>query len=216
LGADQIVDYCFRNILPETCGTYNLNNPNGPNYINVQSFNLASWKTSGFDIEASYRWQRPLGLDGAFTLRALATHIREFITDTVLPGTVPVDSAGVNQGNTPDWKWLAIQSYENDRFSLTLQERWFSDGTFGNQYVVCAPGSCPVSTPNAPTIDRNFMAGAFYMDVGGTYNIRQDVTAYFKVDNLFDREPAKSPNYANPALYDIVGRMYRAGVRFKF
>jgi outer membrane receptor protein involved in Fe transport len=60
------------------------------------------------------------------------------------------------------------------------------------------------------------MAGAFYMDVGGTYNIRQDVTAYFKVDNLFDREPAKSPNYANPALYDIVGRMYRAGVRFKF
>jgi hypothetical protein len=54
------------------------------------------------------------------------------------------------------------------------------------------------------------MPGAFYMDVGGTYNIRQDVTAYFKVDNLFDRDPAKSPNYANPALYDIVGRMYRA------
>jgi outer membrane receptor protein involved in Fe transport len=122
----------------------------------------------------------------------------------------------VNQGNTPDWKWLAIQSYENDRFSLTLQERWFSDGTFGNQYVVCAPGACPVSTANAPTIDKNFMAGAFYMDIGGTYNVRQDVTAYFKVDNLFDREPAKSPNYANPALYDIVGRMYRAGVRFKF
>jgi outer membrane receptor protein involved in Fe transport len=216
LGADQIVDYCFRNILPETCGTYNLNNPNGPNYINVQSFNLASWKTSGFDIEASYRWQQPLGLSGNFTLRALATHIREFITDTGLPGTVPVDSAGVNQGSTPNWKWLAIQTYEGDRFSLTVQERWFTDGTFGNQYVVCAPGACPVSTANAPTIDKNFMAGAFYMDIGGTYNVRQDVTAYFKVDNLFDREPAKSPNYANPALYDIVGRMYRAGVRFKF
>jgi iron complex outermembrane receptor protein len=173
LGAAQIVDYCFRNILPETCGTYNLNNTNGPNYINVQSFNLASWKTSGFDIEASYRWQRPLGLDGNFTLRALATHIREFITDTGLPGTAPTDSAGVNTGATPNWKWLAIQTYEGDRFSLTVQERWFSDGNYGNQYVVCAPGACPVSTANAPTIDKNFMPGAFYMDVGGTYNIRR-------------------------------------------
>jgi iron complex outermembrane receptor protein len=216
LGAAQIVDYCFRNILPETCGTYNLNNTNGPNYINVQSFNLASWKTSGFDIEASYRWQRPLGLDGTFTLRALATHIREFITDTGLPGTVPTDSAGVNTGATPNWKWLAIQTYEGDSFSLTVQERWFSDGNYGNQYVVCTPGACPVSTPNAPTIDKNFMPGAFYMDVGGTYNIRKDVTAYFKVDNLFDHDPAKSPTYANPALYDIVGRIYRGGVRFRF
>jgi len=138
LGAAQIVDYCFRNILPQTCGAYNLNNPNGPNYINVQSFNLASIKTSGFDIEASYRWRQPLGLSGNFTLRALATHIREFWTDTGLPGTVPVDSAGVNQGNTPKWKWLAIQSYETDRFSIMLQERWFTDGNYGNQYVVCA------------------------------------------------------------------------------
>jgi outer membrane receptor protein involved in Fe transport len=216
LGAAQIVDLCFRNILPQTCGTYNLNNPNGPNYINVQSFNLASWKTSGFDIEASYRWQRPLGLDGNFTLRALATHIREFITDTGLPGTAPTDSAGVNTGATPDWKWLAIQTYENDRFSLTVQERWFSDGNYGNQYVVCAAGSCPVSTATAPTIDKNFMPGAFYLDIGGTYNIRKDVTAYFKVDNVFDRDPAKSPVYANPALYDIIGRIYRGGVRFRF
>ncbi|KRA58644.1 TonB-dependent receptor [Caulobacter sp. Root655] len=216
LGAAQIVDYCFRNILPETCGTYNLNNTSGPNYINVQSFNLASWKTSGFDIEASYRWQRPFGLDGNFTLRALATHIREFITDTGLPGTIPTDSAGVNTGSTPDWKWLAIQTYEGDRFSLTVQERWFSDGNYGNQYVVCAAGSCPASTVNAPTIDNNFMPGAFYLDIGGTYNIRKDVTAYFKVDNVFDHDPAKSPQYANPALYDIVGRIYRTGVRFKF
>lgn len=216
LGAAQIVDYCYRNILPQTCGTYNLNNQNGPNYINVQSFNLASIKTSGFDIEASYRWQRPLGLDGSLTFRALATHIREYLTDTGLPGTIPTDSAGVNTGATPHWKWLAIQSYENERFTLTLQERWFSNGNYGNQYVVCAPGSCPVSTANAPTIDKNFMPGAFYVDVGGSYNIREGVVGYVKVDNLFDRDPAKSPSYANPALYDIIGRTYRAGVRFKF
>ncbi|WP_304280591.1 TonB-dependent siderophore receptor [Caulobacter segnis] len=216
LGAAQIVDYCYRNILPQTCGTYNLNNQNGPNYINVQSFNLASIKTSGFDIEASYRWQQPLGLDGSLTFRALATHIKEYLTDTGLPGTIPNDTAGVNTGSTPHWKWLAIQSYENERLTVTLQERWFSNGNYGNQYVVCAPGTCPVSTPNRPTIDQNFMPGAFYVDVGGSYNIREGVVGYVKVDNLFDRDPAKSPSYANPALYDIIGRTYRAGVRFKF
>jgi len=215
LGAAQIVDLCFRNILPQTCGTYNLNNPNGPNFINVQSFNFASIKTSGFDIEASYRWRNPLGLPGTFTVRGLATHIKEFISDPGLPGTAPTDSAGVNQGATPNWKWLAIQSYDSDRFSFTVQERWFSDGVYGNQYVVCQTG-CPVSTSTRPTIDNNFMPGAFYLDLGASYNLTKNITAYVKVDNVFDHDPAKSPSYANPALYDIVGRLYRAGVRFRF
>ena len=60
------------------------------------------------------------------------------------------------------------------------------------------------------------MPGAFYMDIGGTYNVTPQVTAYFKVDTLLDRDPAKSPFFVNPALYDVVGRMYRAGVRFRF
>ncbi|WP_375197333.1 TonB-dependent receptor plug domain-containing protein [Sphingobium sp.] len=216
IGAGDIVNLCYQNLVPETCSAFNLNNQSGPNFINVQAFNLASIDTSGFDIEASYRWQQPLGLPGSLTFRMLATHVEKFVTTSGLPGTTGVDSAGVNTGNTPDWKWLAIQSYENDRFSLMLQERWFSDGVLGHQYVVCEPGSCPASTQIAPTIDQNFMPGAFYMDIGGTYNITKQVTAYFKVDNVFDRDPAKSPFFVNPALYDVVGRMYRAGVRFRF
>ncbi|MGN7159816.1 TonB-dependent receptor plug domain-containing protein [Sphingomonas sp. SAFR-052] len=216
LGAADIVDLCFRGILPETCSAFNLNNASGPNFINVQAFNLASIDTDGFDIEASYRWQRPLGLPGQLTLRALATHIRKFVTDTGLTGTIPNDTAGVNIGNTPDWKWLAVQSYETDSFSLLVQERWFSDGVLGNQYVRCDAGSCPVSTLTRPTIDQNFVPGAFYMDIGGTYNLSEGVTAYAKVDNLFNRDPAKSPFFVNPALYDVLGRTYRAGVRFSF
>ncbi|WP_353047205.1 hypothetical protein [Sphingobium sp. BHU LFT2] len=97
-----------------------------------------------------------------------------------------------------------------------ILERWFSDGVLGNQYVVCQPGSCRESANNHPTIDQNFMPGAFYMDIGGNYNITPQVTAYFKVDNLFDRDPAKSPYFVNPNLYDVIGCMYRAGVRVKF
>jgi outer membrane receptor protein involved in Fe transport len=215
LSATQIVDLCFRNILPETCSAYNLNNQSGPNFINVQSFNLSSIKTDGFDIEASYRWQQPFGLDGSFTVRGLATHIRKFVTEAGLPGTAPTDTAGVNTGNTPNWKVLGTQTFETDRWSLLVQERWFSDGNYGNQYVVCQ-SACPVSTAIAPTIDQNHMPGAFYLDVGGTFNLTEQVTAYFKVDNVLNQDPAKSPNNANPALYDVIGRMYRAGFRFRF
>ncbi|WP_404338633.1 TonB-dependent receptor plug domain-containing protein [Sphingomonas sp. MMS12-HWE2-04] len=220
LSADQIVRFCFEGN-QAFCGGFVLNSPvQGGNFINVQPFNLASWKTSGIDIEASYRWAQPLGLPGNFTLRALGTNIREFIVKAGIAGVDPVDQAGANSGNTPDWKWLAVQTYDNDAFSLTVQERWFSDGVFGNQYVVCSTG-CPASTGNHPTIDYNRMKGAFYVDVGGAVNVNKAISTFFKVDNLFDHDPTPSPQTntgldVNPALYDTLGRTYRIGVRAKF
>ena len=220
LTPQQIVNFCFSGN-QAFCGGFVLNSPvQGGNFINVQPFNLASWKTSGFDIEASYQWKRPLGLPGNFTVRALGTHVTKFLVDAGIAGVAVVDQAGANSGNTPYWKWLAVQSYSNDAFSLDVQERWFSDGVFGHQYVVCTTG-CPVSTANNPTIDYNKMKGAFYIDIGGSVNIGKKATLYFKVDNVFDHDPAPSPQTntgldVNPALYDTLGRIYRVGVRARF
>jgi outer membrane receptor protein involved in Fe transport len=220
LSAQQIVNFCFAGN-QAFCGGFVLNSPvQGGNFINVQPFNLASWKTSGFDIEASYQWKQPLGLPGNFTVRALGTHVTKFLVDAGIAGVAVVDQAGANTGNTPYWKWLAVQSYSNDAFSLDVQERWFSDGVFGHQYVVCTTG-CPVSTANNPTIDYNKMKGAFYIDIGGSVNIGKKASLYFKVDNVFDHDPAPSPQTntgldVNPALYDTLGRIYRVGVRARF
>ncbi|MBW6526722.1 TonB-dependent receptor [Sphingomonas sp. RHCKR7] len=219
LSAQQIVNLCVVSNIPDTCGAFNLDGDS--KFVNVQSFNLASIDTDGFDIEASYQWRNPLSLGGSFTLRALATHVIKFVTDPGLPGTVPVDTAGANSGATPDWKLLAIQTYENDKFNLTLQQRWFSNGVIGNQYVVCDPGTCPESTTANPTIDFNRMKGAFYFDLGGGVNVTKEVSMYFKVDNLFDHDPEPSPQTntgldVNPALYDTLGRIYRVGVRARF
>ena len=220
LSPQQIVNYC-RDGVTQLCGAFALDRPGGlGNFVNVQPFNLASIETEGFDIEASYQWRQPLGLPGTFTARGLATHVIRFVTDTGLPGTVPIDTAGANSGATPSWKWLTTQTYTQDQFSLLLQQRWFPDGVFGNQYIVCQT-NCPTSTANAPTIDHNTMKGAFYFDIGGTVNFTKQVSAYFKVDNLFDRDPTPSPQTntgvdINPALYDIVGRVFRIGARFEF
>jgi outer membrane receptor protein involved in Fe transport len=39
-------------------------------------------------------------------------------------------------------------------------------------------------------------------------------TAYLKVDNVLNEEPAPSTIFVNPALYDVLGRVYRLGLRF--
>ena len=222
LGAQQEVNLCFQGVT-SLCNTFNL--PTAPGAIgnvNIQSFNLASIFTDGFDIEASYRMGLSgVGLPGNVTVRALATNVRNFITDPGIPGTVPVQTAGVNSGNTPSWKLLGVESYESDRFALSLQQRWFSDGVYSTQFTQCAAGACPVSTANNMTIDNNRMPGAFYVDVGASYNITKKLTAYVKVDNLFDHDPTPSPQTntgidVNQALYDTLGRLYRFGIRYNF
>jgi len=215
LTARQEVDFCFAG-LQQYCGAFNLAPPSGTPFVNVQAFNLASIYTNGLDIETSYRIH-------AFTIRALATHVINYISDSGIPGTIPTQQAGVNIGtssNTPRWKFYATQSWDAPSFGIALTERWFSHGVFGHQYIVCQ-SNCPVSTVNNPTIDHNEMAGALYFDLGGHYSVSDKLDAFVKIDNLLDRDPADSPQTntgldINPALYDTIGRTYRAGLRYNF
>jgi outer membrane receptor protein involved in Fe transport len=185
------------------------------------AFNLASTTTDGFDFETSYRFSlSDLGLPGDWTLRLLATHVSKFISVTGLPGTVAHESAGENGGNIPHWKVLATQSYAAERWSISTTERYISDGRQNTQYVVCTPGSCPLSTSNNPTINSNGLRGQFLLDVGGTFDIDDHWQLYGKIDNITNVDPvmiySNAPNNANavnPALYDVIGRMYRVGVR---
>ncbi len=222
LSAQQEVNYCYGGVT-QLCSAFDLNAATP--YVNVQAFNLASIFTDGFDIEASYQFRLDsLKLPGNLTLRALATNVRNYITDIGLPNTIPTQGAGVNAGATPKWKVLATESWDTDNFSLTFTQRWFSAGKISNEYIECQT-NCPVQTAQQatlhPTIDNNRMPGAFYFDVGATYNVTKAITAYAKVDNLFNHDPAASPQTntgidVNPLLYDVLGRMYRIGVRASF
>jgi outer membrane receptor protein involved in Fe transport len=197
------------------------------NYVRVQSFNLATVRDKGFDIEAIYRTGlSALRLPGSVTVRGLATHAISFLTNSGIVGTIPVQSAGVNLGTgtvsngLPSWKAYVTQGWDTDKVGLTLTERWFSDGVYSNEFIQCQT-NCPVSTVVHTTINNNVMKGAIYLDLGGTYNFSGNVTAYFKVDNLLNRQPEPAPQTsvyygANPYLYDVLGRMYRVGLRIGF
>lgn len=217
LTIQQEVDLCVAGN-QEICAAMVLNSP-GNNYVTVQNFNLASLHVKGFDIETAYRTNLDkLNLPGRFTFRALATRNLHYITDTGVVGTIPVDSAGSNMGNTPKWKVLAQQSWDYDKWSLSLTERWISDGTYRNDFIECQT-NCPMSTLIHPTIFSNKMKGATYFDFGGSYNFSKNLQLYFKVDNLLDEHPEPAPQAnasfgINPALYDVVGRTYRIGLRY--
>jgi iron complex outermembrane recepter protein len=215
-----LVDLCVAGN-QEICATQQLNGPAGSNFVTAQAFNLASLRSKGYDLELAYRTQpNPLGVPGRLTFRVLATHMKSFLTNSGIPNTVPSEGAGVNMGNTPDWKVLATQSWDWNKWSVNLTERWVSDGVYSNEFIECQT-DCPVSTANHRTIFNNQMKGAFYVDVGASYKVSKAMTLYAKVDNVANRDPVaapqENPSYAlNPALYDVLGRTYRAGLRYQF
>ena len=217
LDAQTQINLCFAGVT-FTCNSFDISDPNNAS-VTVQPFNFASIFTDGFDIEASY--QVPLsgiGLPGQVSLRGLATHVKNFVSDRGLPNTIPIQGAGVNlgQGATPSWKVLAVQDWTTDLFSMTLQERWISAGVISNEYIVCQT-NCPVSTIDHPTIDRNHLDSAFYVDISASYKFTDAVQGYVKVDNMFNKDAATVPSdITNPGLYDVVGRAFRVGMRANF
>jgi outer membrane receptor protein involved in Fe transport len=221
LTAQQEVDLCVAGN-QEICGAMSLGNPVATNnYVTVQAFNLASLRSKGYDLEAAYRLNlKDWGLPGRVTVRGLVTRNISFLTDPGVVGTIPSEGAGNNLGNTPRWKGLASQSWDTDKYSLTLTERWISSGKYSNEFIECQT-NCPVSTVIHPTIYNNHMKGAFYVDLGGSWKVADKTTAYFKIDNIGNVDPAAAPqanlSYGiNPALYDVLGRVYRAGLRYNF
>jgi iron complex outermembrane receptor protein len=186
----------------------------------LQPFNLATVVTDGFDYEASYQFDlQDWDIPGNFVLRALATNVTKFITDSGVPTTIPVESAGANTGTVPHWKVFGTQTYRTDRFSFTVTENWISSGVFSKTFIECTTG-CPLPTANNPTINYNHMPGAFYLGLGGSYEINDKWQTYFKIDNVTNLDPTPSPpvvwgnsDGSNPALYDTIGRMFHIGVR---
>jgi outer membrane receptor protein involved in Fe transport len=231
ISAQQTVDLCFQG--NSAICEFIIRNPAGQiTEIQLVPVNLASVKTRGLDIETSYR--RPLGdiiggADGVITLRAFATHVIKFDTNSGLPNAVVVRTAGQNSGNIADWRVYASQAYSNDRLSFSITERYVSPGVINNAWIECT-ANCPVPTINNPTVNNNRIKGAIYVDIGGSFKITNPAHGfkselYFKIDNLLNRDPPIAASAGinpylvrsvNSALYDTLGRTFRIGARLSF
>ncbi len=225
--AQQIVNLCFLGeqafcdaISVDPARTQNAAQP----YLVIltRPFNAASQEVRGLDIDASYRI--PLGgSSGAFTLRGLATRYIENRFDSGVPGTVVLNTVGVNGGqfSTPKWIYRVSAAYDHDDFSITAVGRGVSAGKYVANGIECQT-TCPVSTVNAPTYESNRVKGAFYVDLNLTqkFSARSDADGEFfiNVSNLLNGNPILLPETglaANSTYSDLLGRSFRVGVRLK-
>ena len=237
VGAQTIVDRCFQGV-QEFCAAISRGvSSTGGNVITqirLQPFNFAIQAAKGIDLEATYRVALNTlapDLPGHLSLRVLATHyIKNYTDDGINP---PFDNVGSNNGGgPPDWVYTGTAIYTNAPVTMAATVRGVSKGIYnanGYRYVMCAR-ACPTSTLAAPTINDNRIKGALYLDFGLTYRAYADDDGhegdvFVNVSNALNKDPpvvasgpggfpyASSPT--NAGLYDVLGRTFRAGVRFR-
>lgn len=226
--AQQIADLCYLQSQQAFCDAISddpIRSTPGQPYklIRSQPFNAASQLVKGIDIDGSYR----LPLDdlfassqGSITLRGIATHYIDNLLDNGVPGTVVLNSAGVNggQGSTPSWIFRFSAGYDSPSFSITAVGRGVSAGKYVANGIECST-ACPADNPNFFTYDSNRVSGAFYADLNLTQKVsmgQTDAQLFLNITNVFDREPILVPETglaANSSFSDLLGRAFRVGIR---
>jgi outer membrane receptor protein involved in Fe transport len=231
INSQQIFDLCFQGnaslcslISPDPSKLTAV--PPGYTIIN-EPINLASQKASGIDLEASYRMNLAdfvPGVGGTLNLRYLGTRYINNRTDNRLTPATNIVGAGL-----PKWRHNITALYNNNRFTGSLTARITSAGAIDNSFIVCQTG-CPASSLFNPTVSNARMPGSFYLDTALSYDIGESgksrYEVFVNVRNLLNKNPPIVPApytsivpYFSPqtnlALYDVLGRTYRVGVRVK-
>ncbi len=181
--------------------------------------NFARQDVRGMDLELAYRtdlW----GND--FSIRGMASHYLKAELDNGIDA--PMSSLGENRDGIPDWRYRVQATYDTGLVALSAVGRGVSDGVYGTTYIECTQ-NCPESTAEHPTINNNHIDGAFYLDLSARVKPWDGIEFMFVVTNVANRAPsiaARGTSVGSGPIdvfgyyYDLIGRMYRAGVRFEF
>ncbi len=191
------------------CANIVRNNAGTITRITAPTLNLNRLKTSGIDIDLSYRLPSPV-LGGQLSLRGVAGYLRGYRVDVF--GGKPIERVGeVGQSNNPHWTATASVDWSGGPFGLFVQERFISAGIDDATRV------------QPTTVENNRVSPVFYTDLTASAAIKPGFRFFVTVNNLFDKKPPLAPigtliifNRTNPALYDVVGRYMTAGVKVRF
>ena len=231
LTAQTLTDQCYLQSITAACSAISTTGGRGVvtpglavTSIEIKPTNFVSLKTSGIDFEASYRGE--FG-PGNFTLRALASHAIELTTDNGV--TLQTDAAGQNTGSLPKWTYRFTAAYDfTSGFGIQGVARGVSGGVYNNNYIVCTT-DCPLSTADRRTVNLNSIPGAFFFDLNASYNFEVSNVksqVFLSVRNVTNKDPVlvgngptgnNTPAYpqTNRTLYDVLGRVFRMGVRLR-
>lgn len=219
VGAQTIIDMCYgydRPKNPAACDSIVLA-PGATNLVNATIYtsgiNAQNVAVEGIDYEANYRANLDRifeALPGAINLRLLVS--QRLKDETNLPG----DSSPPNLGIYTNLKWQGMftGTYALGPSRTTLTTRYLGPGKITNQ---------PATSQTGLADAFNHVDAVWYFELAENYDIMiggRQVTVFGVVENLFDRDPQPIPSdgtsFGTAAPYDLLGRTYRLGMRFKF
>lgn len=186
--------------------------------IYVNNLNVAALKTSGFDIEANYvREIASPFKNGPMTVgaRLFLNYVDQFATIDGIG--VEYDTTGSMVDQQPQWTGQVMWFASTGPYQMTITNRYVGSGRYNNAFE---PGH-PSYVPNA--IESNHVDARLYTHLNLRYKFNSygaDAEVFFNVNNLFDVTPPYgfAFNYGLTAspMYDVVGRMFKTGVRMRF
>ncbi len=216
LGAQEILDRCYLQGAQDICALISRNDTGTPfirQILNV-FINIAETKTSGIDLETSWRKDvRIFGGDESIGLRFFANYLDEVSSQFV--GVVPLNEAG--ELAYPEWLATGTFNYTNGPFRFSWQTR-YRDSTIRDALWT-----------EGIDIEDNDIGGRTYTNLNLSYDLQWGAAtgeAYFYVGNLFDKDPPMVPGgvgattgtaaFTDNSRFDTLGRTYSLGVRFEF
>jgi outer membrane receptor protein involved in Fe transport len=176
--------------------------------VALSAVNLSELTTRGVDIELSY--DLPLSV-GKLGMRLLSTYVDELATSDGITTIDRAGDVGAGHGGVPHWKAQASLTYTLDPITANVEGRYIGGGKYDNTF-------------GPYDINDNTIGSVFYLDTALRYALDADgrMEVYGRIQNLLDKDPPINVyNFSqsmatNFALYDVIGRSYVAGVRFKF
>jgi iron complex outermembrane receptor protein len=186
----------------------------------VEPINIAVQNTRGIDIEISYLLPDGLGfhLEGT-------KYLRNYQNTNLAPAT---DNVGEMESDAPpNWMLIGRTDYSGNNWNTGLTFRAMSSGVLSNQWIQCT-SNCPIVSAPFSTINDNHAPGFFYVDwsIAKIWNLNgSQLETFLNINNIFNRDPGLIPKgsdqigyevgLSNPSKYDVLGRVFRAGIRFK-
>jgi iron complex outermembrane recepter protein len=229
---DQVLQFCFEG-QQQFCDNI-IRDSSGVIIELIQTpFNLAVQSISGIDFEATYSMSADSLVStwpGEVTFNVRGTHFLESEVDDGLGGG-PIDTlghGGQRLNGPAEWGAIASLNYTNEAWRASLIGRAQSSQVIDNRNIECTSSCPPPPAGGGDTIEDNDLDGYFYLDASLAYafDVGSDsqLEVFFNIRNLLNEDPGIVPQgptdftYVSPLSrgqsgYDLLGRMYRVGVR---
>ncbi|WP_230769570.1 TonB-dependent receptor plug domain-containing protein [Sphingomonas sp. Leaf4] len=182
--------------------------------VNAQLINIAGFKVRGIDVGVRYSTGLGLSAEDRFSLVANYTYLLDYKTQTD-PATPEEEFAGTFGNGFSTHKLNARATYTTNGTGFSWQTTFLSGGPFiRNAFISNDPA----------VLALNDVKDYWLHNIQISQDVSDKFTFFFNVDNLFNTKPQYLPGspYGTPtgletsADFDLFGRRYTAGARFRF